>query len=411
MARRDAARRRRQSRWLGVLGLLALAAAAVAGLLAGGVIDSDLFGGWSDRLRPGSTSVPDPGAEDPTPGAQAASALLVGTDDQGAARWLAVLAAPAPGDAATVLLVPVSLLADVPGVGTAPLAEALPLGGAPLVAASLADLLGVRLDTTVEVTTSGWGEVAATAGGIDVTLRAGVQDPGRGVGLEPGAHRLDTAATVAVLEAAGPPLGELETLARVAPVLSGVVRAISADPDLAERITAPADGPAPLASPDPEAVAAVLVALADARSRDELAVLTLPVVPVGDGAGIGFEVDPQRAEPLLGERFGPWQAEVSDTVGRDVQILNGNGVPRISDQVTQLLAGGGYRVVLTGNADRFTHETTRIILHDDTPEQVAVGRDLQGRLGVGELELAATPSSAVDVTIVVGQDFPPADGA
>jgi hypothetical protein len=234
------------------------------------------------------------------------------------------------------------------------------------------------------------------------------------VRLEPGPHRLDGPATVAVLEAAGPPLGELESLARVPPVLAGLLDAVAADPALAGRLTALTDGTTPvLATDDPDTVADVLEALAEARSDEDLAVLTLPVALVGDGADVGFRLDEVRAEPLLADRLGPWRPDPASTAGRDVQILNGNGVPRIGQRVAELLADGGYRVVLTGNADRFTHETTRIILHAETPEQVAVGQDVQRRLGVGELELAATPSSVVDVTIVVGQDFPPpaADGS
>lgn len=356
---------------------------------------------WATTTEPGEAPV-DPG--------DAAPDLLVPlvTLDDGGLRWMALLAVPGSERAATVLLVPASLIADVPGHGTLTLDEAATLGGSSLAAASLANLLGVRVDPDVAVTVTGWGALTDAAGGIDVTLRAGVEDPVRGVRLEPGPHRLDGPATVAVLEAAGPPLGELETLARVPPVLAGLLDAVAAEPALAGRLAALADGATPVLVTDaPDMVADVLVALAEARVDEDLAVLTLPVAPVGDGADVGFRLDEARAEPLLADRLGPWRPDPASSAGREVQILNGNGVPRIGQRVAELLADGGYRVVLTGNADRFTHETTRIILHADTPAQVAVGQDVQRRLGVGELELAATPSSVVDVTIVVGRDFSP----
>lgn len=382
-----------------------------AGLLAGGVLDRDLLAGsWPAWLRSGVSSDPEPTADDAAPGAVPdRSVLLVSTDGAGAVRWLAVLAAPAPGGGgATVLLVPPGLLAEVPGHGTFTLGEAHGLGGTTLAAASLGNLLGVRLDATATVTLEGWGALVEAAGGIDVTLRAGVDDLERGIRLEPGPHRLDRRATIAVLDAAGPPLGELETLARVPPVLGGILAAVAETPTLAEDLTEVREGgAAALATDAPEVVAEVLRALAAARVAEELAVLTLPVAPIGDGPDAGFRIDVERAEPLLADRLGPWRPDATLAGGRDVQILNGNGVPRIGQRVSELLSDGGYRVVLIGNADRFTHETTRIILHDDTPEQVAVGQDVQRRMGVGELELAATPSSVVDVTIVVGQDFPP----
>jgi hypothetical protein len=46
-------------------------------------------------------------------------------------------------------------------------------------------------------------------------------------------------------------------------------------------------------------------------------------------------------------------------------------------------------------------------VYDDSTDQLAVARDIQERLGVGEIERSGTPQSVVDVTIVVGRDFPP----
>ncbi|MFU8841365.1 MAG: LCP family protein [Nitriliruptoraceae bacterium] len=409
-ARRDAARRRRRFRLVTVLGALLAVGAALVGLVAGGVVDRDLLaGGWPAWLRPGTTADPATDADDPAATAdQEHSVLLSTVDADGALRWLALLAVPADGDATTVLLVPPALVADVPGHGTFTLADAGELGGTELVAASLANLLELRLDAAVSTDVDGWGQLVDAAGGVQVTLRVGVDDAARGVRLEPGPQRLDGQATVAVLDAAGPPLGQLEALARVPPVFAGLLDAIADDPDLPGRLLDLGDDAGPVLGTDaPEVVAEVLGSLADARPRDELAVLTLPVVPVGDGPEVGFRLDDERAGSLLADRLGPWRPDAALATGRDVQILNGNGIPRIGQRVSELLADGGYRVVLSGNADRFTHETTRIILHADTREQIAVGQDLQRRLGVGDLELAATPSSVVDVTIVVGRDFPP----
>ncbi|MFP4149069.1 MAG: LCP family protein [Nitriliruptoraceae bacterium] len=409
--RRAAARQRRRG-WRIAAAVTLLLLAAVLALLAGGVLDRELVAGtWLERLWPDTSAPSDGEAEDPDgPPPPARSTLLVGTSDAGDVRWLAMLAS-AP-DSSTVLLVPASLLVDVGEVGPLPLEEAASRDGTPSLAAALADELGVRFDATVEVSTAGWGEVVAAADRIEVTLRAEVEDTERGIRLAPGPHRLDATSVQAVLEPAGTPLGEREVLARVAPVLAGILDALAADPALREEV-APLLARGTVGTTSAVAVAVlaeVLDSLAAAREGDdELAILTLPVVPVDDASAPGFRVDEERAEPILQERLAPWRPGAELGAGRDVQVLNGNGVPRIARQVGERLADGGYRVLLTGNADRFTYERTRIILHADTPEQVAVGRDVQRRLGVGELERAATPSSVVDVTILVGQDFPPAD--
>ncbi len=89
-----------------------------------------------------------------------------------------------------------------------------------------------------------------------------------------------------------------------------------------------------------------------------------------------------------------------------MEILNGNGAEAVGQDVAERLRGGGYRVVLTGNADSFDYETTLIVVYDDTPEQLAMAEDVRERLGVGEIQRSATPQSVVDATIVVGADFP-----
>jgi polyisoprenyl-teichoic acid--peptidoglycan teichoic acid transferase len=90
-----------------------------------------------------------------------------------------------------------------------------------------------------------------------------------------------------------------------------------------------------------------------------------------------------------------------------VQILNGNARPGIGQDVADALADGRYRIVLTGNADRFTYRETRILIYSDDPTDLAAAQDISERLGVGVIERSGTPQSVVDVTIIVGADFPP----
>jgi hypothetical protein len=46
-------------------------------------------------------------------------------------------------------------------------------------------------------------------------------------------------------------------------------------------------------------------------------------------------------------------------------------------------------------------------VYDDSPEQLAVARQVRELLGVGEVAISASPVDVVDVTIILGADFAP----
>lgn len=403
MARRQVGPGRGRLRWL--LGAL------LGVLLVGGVVLLRPWDGAQPADRDPAEDLPvEEEARTPGEGGQSLALVTVGDRSGGSqVTRLSLLAHDDGTDEATVLLIPTATVIDVPGHGTFPFAEVHDLGGADLVRLSLGNLLGVRLDTTAAISEQGWEQVAAAIGPVEVTSPRTLTDGDGVVVAESGTSILEGAALARFLTAEVPGEGELAALSRVQQVMTALLEAVAADPQLADRLLElqGPDGVAAIATSEPELVAGLLRALAAARSDERLTTVTLPVLPLGTGADDGFRVDTARVEALVADRLAGSRPAGVATGGRDVQILNGNGVPRIGREVAERLADGGYRVVLTGNADRFTYATTRIVLHDRSAAQLAVGRDVQERLGVGELELAATPGSVVDVTIVVGADFPP----
>jgi len=385
---------------------LALALLAVLVVLVGS--------GWLNRafdLVGGDEAVPDPIGE--VAQAQPTLHLITVADPDGdeAAR-IAVLAQDRSDGEGTALLLPATTIVDVPGHGTFPLGDAYALGGAPLTTVTVANLLGIRIDAAATISTAGWAALLDTLGGVEVTVRTQLVDRDGRVRFEPGVQVLDGERAAEYLTLAAEGEAELDALPRVQQVLGAVLDAVSEDPTLVDLWLGMelADGGAVIETDDPELVRVVLVELALARQADRVTTWTLPVAPLGSGRDAGYRPDVDRTNELVADRFAAARSGGEVTGGRDVQILNGNGVPRVGQQVAERLADGGYRVILTGNADRFTYETTRIVLHDSSEAQLAVGRDVQARLGVGELELAATPGSVVDITIVVGADFPPDGG-
>jgi polyisoprenyl-teichoic acid--peptidoglycan teichoic acid transferase len=90
-----------------------------------------------------------------------------------------------------------------------------------------------------------------------------------------------------------------------------------------------------------------------------------------------------------------------------VEILNGNGVPGVGQQVALQLDPSTFKVVNNGNADNFDHPDTVILLYSNDKKTVSAGEQIKNELGVGRIEFRPPSQNVVDVTVVVGKDFKP----
>ncbi|MFP4636638.1 MAG: LCP family protein [Nitriliruptoraceae bacterium] len=380
-----------------------LAVLVVGGGIAAALLLTDVADRATQLVSPDDEDQPD------EPAASSTAVVLVTGDEEpgGDAHGIAVLAFDADAARGTIVLVPPSTIADVPGYGTEALGEAYASDGGELVGLGLSNLLGLRFDTVATISPDGWDELFSDLGGyrIEVVRDVDGQAPdGGSARFSAGAQQLDGTqlADYLTLEVEGE--SELDALPRAQQVLVGLLEELAEAPQRPETLFA--DDATRIESEDPQVVQRVFEQLATAHAQDAVTILTLPVSSLGSDGGDGYQLDTERAEELAEGRLEAFAPQV-DADGRRVQILNGNGVPRIGQHVAGLLSGGGYQIVLTGNADRFTYDETRIIVHADDAEQLEVARDIQDRLGTGVIERAATPQSVVDVTIVVGADVEP----
>jgi hypothetical protein len=87
-----------------------------------------------------------------------------------------------------------------------------------------------------------------------------------------------------------------------------------------------------------------------------------------------------------------------------VVVLNGSGAPGVGAKVARRLVPGGFQVVASQNARKFTHKTTTVFANTQAAYPAA---ERAGRLlGVGAVTLGRSPVSGLaDITIVVGKDF------
>lgn len=396
-------KRRRRSRTRVTIAIVVLATIAI-GVVAvvTGLVDRAI-----DLVAPDEIDAPDAAA----PGDVQPAVVLVthdDTDPSGEASGVAVLAHDRDTGQGTVLLVPAATVADVPGYGAFQLGEAYAFGQGPLVWVTLDNVLGTRFDGVASLSQEGWAALLSRLGGFPIDVRSRLverSDGGGEVRFEAGEQFLDGPRLAEYLTFRGEGETELEALPRVQQVIMGLLDRIADEPTLLDELFA--DDAPMIDTDDPGLVHTVLSGLATARSNDDVTTITLPVTTLGSGRDDLYRVDGTRLRQLVDDRFAA--SLLSETVGagRSVQVLNGNGVPGIGQPVAERLADGGYRIVLTGNADRFDYDTTRIIVFDESEEALAMAADIRERLGVGDVERSATPQSVVDVTIVVGHDFPP----
>jgi polyisoprenyl-teichoic acid--peptidoglycan teichoic acid transferase len=335
--------------------------------------------------------------------------LLASVDDSvsgGELRSLAVLATDRREERGTVLLVPTTILTDVPGFGSFTLREAWDLGGHALVAVTVDNLLGVRIGGVLAVDGEGWAEWFDQPDGAVIDVRSRIV-PREGTGqpqFEAGAQRFGPREISGYVLVHGQGESELDVLPRTRQVLDALLSAIDEDPAVLDAAVDAARTFPGTATPD--RIRTVLDELADARARDELTTVTMPVIPLGSGEDDMYRSDVERVDALMDDRFAASRDDRASADRLAVQILNGMGQPGIGQEVAERLADGNYRIALTGNADHFGYRTTRIIVYSEEREILLAAQDVQERLGgIGTIERSGTPQSVVDLTIVVGHDF------
>lgn len=352
-----------------------------------------------------ATEVPDAVTGDAQP------TLAVATFDETTtvgAEFVMLLAVEPELDRGTVLLVPSNVVADVPGEGLFQLGETFREGEAPLLELTLANLLGVTIDGSAAISEQGWSSLFTRMDGLTLDVPdqlVEVDDDGtRSIRFQPGVQPLDGPRVAEYMTFREEGEAELQRLPRVQRVLEAMLDRIIEDPAVLDAVFE--DGAPMIDAPDPDRVRFILQSLADARAAGNLEVRSLPVTTIGTGEDASYRINDERVAELVEDRLAASRPTDGGQEGRRLQVLNGNGIPGIGSQVAEALQPGGFRLVETGNAADFDVPRTRIIVYEDSEAQLALARDVQQLLGVGEIEVSEVPVSVVDITIIVGQDFP-----
>jgi hypothetical protein len=382
---------RSELRWSIIGG--AVVVTVVVALIIGPGRAADTYRDWTGRLQEMAATVPDAELAARSTSAGDGSVLLVLSGEEGGGDAFALLTAGSEDEGATLVVIPPTLYALLPGYGEFPIGDAVSFEGAGLAVLTLENGAGIDVGTSAQLDAA---ELASVLGGpadIDLPNPLVVEEGDVQTVVAAEGPALRSPEAVAALFAERGTSDSLAWLERQAATWEGVVSAIGSSLSATEQLAE--------LTPGASAETAALLALAG----EALEVTILPVSQTGSGDDQGFST---RAEDVAGfvDRWLPHLKIATDRPR--VEVLNGNGRLLATRAVSQVLVARGYWIVRTDNAENF--EFTETIVIAQGRENMDAARQAVGHLGTGEVQLELrAPSGIVDISIIVGHDISSAE--
>ena len=356
-------------------------ASLVGVVIVGGAV---VFSWFSLREPPPQPNVVE------VPASTGVSSLIVIENPQGEAVSI-VLVASHPEMPDRLELLNPSLLSYVPGYGEFEISELSALGGGDLIALTITNLLGVRIDAVHVFSEESFLTVVVEPLEVDLAEPVIVAegDTDRVIAAEgEGLRNPEMLYTLLSEPGTG---DESSLILRQSRVWTAIFEQVAIDGAFADKF---------LGSAHADAILAVNGAAQD----PDLVVSSLPVkrAEVLGGSLEQYIFDGSETETIVGRSF-PY-LQLADEPRISVEILNGNGGVGVTAPVAELLVGQGYHVIRTDNADRDDYGETQVVSQGREHQQAAI--EIADLIGFGEvvLEIRA-PSGIFGVTIILGQDI------
>lgn len=346
-----------------------------------GSSDGKLVRAISDPAAPGWEAT-----VDPTP----VMGLAV-VNEQGQLDSVVVMSLAADGGGSVVVL-PSSTVIGVPGVGSVPLSIAYATGGIDVLREGLQGILGIGLADIDVVEPEEWTDLVGPAGTLQVVNPdpvGGTAASGEVVSFPQGSIDLPASRVWTYLSARNPGETELNRLVRVEAFWRAWTAKVGAAVDQ------PGIVPGEVDSGVGRFVRGVSAGAFDASS--------LPVSEESLGEGQEPVYRPQQPDVRdLIARIVPFPAGPEGTRAH-VTVLDGTGSSNHGLAAAALLAANGAQIDKVGNAPEFGVETTQFVYYDDAV--LTRVQRMRDALGVGEIVKSDELNSAVDVVVVLGEDY------
>jgi LCP family protein required for cell wall assembly len=135
--------------------------------------------------------------------------------------------APRSHTPTTLVSLPRDSSVPIPGHGRDKINTAFALGGGPLLAQTVEQATGLRLDHYIEVGFAGFADVVDALGGVTVCPTARVDDPLAGIDLPAGCQRLDGPGALGYVRTRATPRADLDRMINQQRFMSALLRRIA----------------------------------------------------------------------------------------------------------------------------------------------------------------------------------------
>lgn len=340
---------------------------------------------------------------------RAETTMLFGTKESATddgAMWIVVLSYDPNEKAGSIIYVPAHTAVEVPGRGLQGVGQAYASGGVPLLLVSIENLLGIHMDRYIELSDKDAMVLFNAVGPLSVSVPEDIKVPaGKNQArllIPAGDQQLSPEFMERFLYTRGLDGDDVSLGLRQIAFWDSLLNQFHDEPALLGH--AIERGGAALGESDGEIEdhKRLFTELASLELSDRV-ITSIPVTPVSTGGDDQlYRADEDEIASFV---TGTMAADTEATQEIRVQVLNGNGVPGIGQEVAERLVGEGFRVILSGNARRLNYKKTLIIAYGSTDEQIQLAEKARDLLGVGEVQVSAQQQGIVDLTIVVGKDF------
>jgi hypothetical protein len=367
-----------------VLSLVALGASAIVLVWFGMrvILDSSdgrLISSISEASAPGFEAI-----VEKTP-----TALVFAVDESGQLQAATLLSLTAEGEGG-VMTIPVDTDVYIglsPGVVVPITLQALYAGnGSEPARTALGELLNLQFSATVVVKATDWVELVSSAGPLTVSNPSDVTTVDGVVLFPKGSIALSADQAWPYVSTSSADQSELDLALRQQAFWKAWMAAMGSQGTEAARTIPASDG---------------LGRYISALSGDRLTLLTLPVVPAG-GTPVQYRLAPGVTGAAAISPIVPLPEGAPGRRPR-MKVLDGTGTLDNARGPAVVLAAGGGQIDVLGNAAAFGTPTTQIIYFD--PAQLPAAERMRAVLGFGEVVESRQTNSALDLTVIIGDDY------
>lgn len=324
---------------------------------------------------------------DPTP-----VMVLALVNAQGQLDSVAVLALTGEGNGSVVTLSS-STVMGVPGIGNVPLNIVYGTGGVDRLRDGLQGILGIGLPDIDVVEPTEWADLVGPVGPLQVSNPdpvVGVNAFGQTDVIFPkGAIDLPTGEVWAYLNTRNPDESDLNRLVRVEAFWNAWIAKVAASPDRPGIVPGETDSG--------------LGRFVRGLAAGQLDASSLPVRPLAVESGDQPVYEPQSVEVHdLVSAIAPFPAGPEGTRAR-MTVLDGTGSLDHGLSAAVLFAEHGGQIDKVGNAPAFGVATTQFVYYDDAA--LSRVQRMRDAIGVGDIVKSDELNSAVDILVVLGEDY------